>query len=357
MNDDTLRVAIVGCGRMGQIYAEAYTTYPDTQIVGIVDSNPERRAAVGKRFEARVFGSVEDLLKNGTPDVVSIVTPVREIKEAVIACAEAGVKGISTEKPIAGILSDADEMVEVCEERGVIFAGGNLQCAMHEVQEAASRIHAGDFGEIIGVGLHGFGHEISGGGCQAISVLRLFTHADVEEVVAWGTPEEMLSGETDDGLDFYGKYRMTNGLECPFFGIEMPMRGVDIWTDDTLIRWDWASPKIFRGFDAKGRRVQIDPAYAHYEWNEYGYLTGCLRSFIAAVRGEGELWISGHDLRQALEVAIATKQSAELGCVPVRLPLQDRTLKLLPKPYRWVGGDLTGRPQSVEEAAGKRKGN
>ena len=42
MNDTSYRVAIIGCGRMGQNYAEAYTTYPDTQIIAIVDANAHR---------------------------------------------------------------------------------------------------------------------------------------------------------------------------------------------------------------------------------------------------------------------------------------------------------------------------
>ena len=78
-------------------------------------------------------------------------------------------------------------MVEACAARGVVFAGGNLQRAMNEVQEAASRLHAGEFGEITGASIHGFGGEISGGGCQHISVLRLFTTAEVAEIIAWGT--------------------------------------------------------------------------------------------------------------------------------------------------------------------------
>ena len=35
-------VAIVGAGRMGQQYAMAYKTYPDTEIVAFVDPNVER---------------------------------------------------------------------------------------------------------------------------------------------------------------------------------------------------------------------------------------------------------------------------------------------------------------------------
>ena len=74
------------------------------------------------------------------------------------------------------------------------------------------------------------------------------------------------------------------------------------------------------------------------------------------MRGEGELWISGHDLRQALEVAIACKLSAQRANVPVSLPLEDRSLSLLPRPYRWVGGDASGKPQTAEEAEGKEPG-
>ena len=50
MSDTKHRVAIIGCGRMGQNYAEAYTTYPDTEIVAIVDANAQRRDVLGTRF-------------------------------------------------------------------------------------------------------------------------------------------------------------------------------------------------------------------------------------------------------------------------------------------------------------------
>jgi hypothetical protein len=72
------------------------------------------------------------------------------------------------------------------------------------------------------------------------------------------------------------------------------------------------------------------------------------------VRTGSELYISGHDLRQALEIAIACKLSAQLGDRSVKLPLEDRSLMLYPRPYRWLGGDATGLIQNPEEAAGKK---
>ena len=270
-----------------------------------------------------------------------------------IACAEAGVKGVSTDKPIAGILADADAMVEACASRGVVFAGGNLQRAMNEVQEAAQRIVSGEFGKLKGASVHGFGGEISGGGCQHISVLRLFTNAEVDEVIAWGTPADALEQEDDEGLIIHGAFHLTSGIETLVFGTSTTCRGVDVWSEDALIRWDWAPPEIFKGYNEHGKRIPIDPEYTAYPWNEFGYLTGSIRSFLAAIEGAGEPWITGHDLRQALEVAIAAKHSARLGSVPVRLPLADRSLFLYPRSYRWLGGDATGRPQSREEAAGQ----
>ena len=35
MDETKYRVAIIGCGYMGQKYVEAYHTYPDTEIVAI----------------------------------------------------------------------------------------------------------------------------------------------------------------------------------------------------------------------------------------------------------------------------------------------------------------------------------
>lgn len=353
MSDSKYKVAVIGCGRMGQVYAEAFATYPDTEVVAIAEFSEARRAAVGERFGVKaLFPDAESLLKEVVPDLVSVVTPGKYTKDAVVACAEAGVKGVSAEKPFGGKLEDADEMVEACAARGVVFAGGNLQRAMNEVQDAASRIRQGQFGALQGASIHGFGGEISGGGCQHISVMRLLTDAEVAEVIAWGEPGELLSGETDEGIMIHGVFRMTSGIDCVVFGTPTPLRGVDVWSDEGLVRWDWAPPQLFKGFDSKGTRVEVEADYPDYRWSEFGYLTGSLRSFIGAVNGEGKPWVTGHDLRQALEVAIAAKLSAASGSRPVKLPLEDRSMSLLPRTYRWLGGDLDGNPQSIEEASG-----
>ena len=126
--DEKYTVALIGCGRLGQHYAEVYQTLPNTELVAIAEYNPERRQAVGERFGVRaLYQDAQDLFRHMVPDIAAVVLPGKYIKEAVIAAAQAGVKGVSTDKPIEARLSDVDAMIEECTARGVVFAGGNLQ--------------------------------------------------------------------------------------------------------------------------------------------------------------------------------------------------------------------------------------
>ena len=362
------KVAIIGCGRLGQHYATAYSTYTDTEIVAIAEFNKERRIAVGQRFGVKnLYQDAESLLKEIVPDIGVVVTPTKWMKESVIACAEAGVKGVSTDKPIAASLSDADAMVDSCKSNGVVFAGGNLPRAHNHVQEAAKWLREGKYGEIQGAIVSSIGNCISGQGVQWISALRLFMNSEVGEVMCWGQPESNVYSEDDEMLS-NGIFSMTNGVNVPFYGtsiddsVKTKIRkhdgvkathkmGLDVWTEDSLIRWFWDSVEIYKGFDKNGKRILTDPEFSPWKWQEFGYMTSSIRSLIKSIETGSELAVSGHDLRQALEVAIAMKLSAQKGNVPIKLPLVDRTHTLIPEIYRWIGGDQTGNIQSVEEAS------
>jgi len=362
-----LRVGVVGCGRMGQYFAEAYQRMPDTELAAIAEWNDERRKLVGERFRVKaLFKDAPAMMRDQKLDLVAIITPTKFMNEAVLVAAEAEVAGISTDKPIAAKLADADEMVQACEKRKIVFAGGNLQRARWQTQVVAQRLRAGQYGKIVGAAVHGYGGEISGGGCQHVSMLHLLTGAEVSEVMAWGYPVKALERDDDQGLMINGRWRLSNGLECPVFGDRDPLSGVEVWTDrGTSVRWSWNAPRIFEQAGRNGSRKEVDAAYPPFPWKHIfekpplrpddDYLVASIRSFVDTVhlrRPSSSLFISGKDLRQALEVAIACKQSARQGNASVPLPLADRSLALLPSPYRWLGGDAVGSVQTLEEAAG-----
>ena len=66
--DEKYTVAIIGCGRLGQHYAEVYQTLPNTELVAIAEYNPERRQAVGERFGIRaLYQDAQDLFRHIVP--------------------------------------------------------------------------------------------------------------------------------------------------------------------------------------------------------------------------------------------------------------------------------------------------
>ena len=351
MADAKYTVGIIGGGRLGQHFAEVYQTLPNTEVVALAEINPERLRIVGERFGIKaLYRDADAMFRDVVPDLAAVVLPGKYIKDAVVASAQAGVRGVSTDKPIGACLADVDEMVDVCAERDVVFAGGNLQRALASVQEAAAWLRAGEYGELRGASVHAWGGEISGGGCQHIAVLRLLAQAEVTEVVAWGTPDEALQSECDSGLIINGRFGLSNGLTCPVFGEPTPQRGVDVWTDDALVRWDWGPPDVYHGFDERGARTRVDRPYTPVQYPRFTYLGTSILSFLDVVENGGDLAVSGHDLRQSLEVAIAAKYSALWGSVPLELPLEDRSLTLYPRDYRWLGGDQSGNPQTDRDA-------
>jgi predicted dehydrogenase len=186
------RVAIVGAGRMGQEYALAYAAFPETTVVAFVDPNEQRTRAVCELHPGSSwYPTVEAMCAAVKPDVVSVVTPAKYMKDAVIAAAVSpGIQAVQCDKPFGGPLADCDEMVQACADAGVIFAGGNLQRAMGEVQHAAGLLRSGQFGNIVGAAMHSWQGEILGGGCQHVAVLRLLADAEVSSVTAWFDPAQ-----------------------------------------------------------------------------------------------------------------------------------------------------------------------
>lgn len=79
-------------------------------------------------------------------------------------------------------------------------------------------------------------------------------------------------------------------------------------------------------------------------WNQAGgtMFDPTIQRLVNSFRTGEEPLSSGHDYRQALEIAIALKLSALQGHRRVELPLTDRSLRAYPHLYRLNGGDRAG---------------
>lgn len=118
-----MKVAIIGCGGMGNVHAAAYAKIPGVDIVGVCDIVPELAEALAGKTGATVYASFEDMLAQSECEAVSITLPSHLHKDYSIQAAKAG-KHVICEKPIALQLEDAAEMIRVCEANNVrLFVG------------------------------------------------------------------------------------------------------------------------------------------------------------------------------------------------------------------------------------------
>lgn len=120
----TIRCGVVGVGRMGRHHARLYTKVDGAELIGVVDANPERRAAVTEEYGGAPCASVEELLELGV-DAVTIAVPTvahRAMAEPLLA---AGVACL-IEKPLAPNVSEARALAQLAETHGAILQVGHV---------------------------------------------------------------------------------------------------------------------------------------------------------------------------------------------------------------------------------------
>jgi predicted dehydrogenase len=112
--DKTLRAGVIGLGLLGNSHCQYLADSESTELVAAAEVREQAAAAAEAKFGIKVFGDYRDMLSGEALDLVVVATPDSLHKEPVIACAEAGVKFIVVEKPLATNVSDGQEMLGAC---------------------------------------------------------------------------------------------------------------------------------------------------------------------------------------------------------------------------------------------------
>jgi predicted dehydrogenase len=120
-----VKVGIIGIGFIGAVHAEAYKRIKDAELVAVVDKEEVKGKEFAKKFGVRSYMDVGDLLKAEDVDAIDICTPTYSHLDIVKKAANAG-KNIFCEKPIALLLEDADEMINVTKKNNVKAMVGHV---------------------------------------------------------------------------------------------------------------------------------------------------------------------------------------------------------------------------------------
>lgn len=115
------RIGIIGCGGIANgKHLPSLGKINDVQLAAFCDIIPERAEEAAAKYGiegAKVYTDYKELLKDGSLDIVHVLTPNDSHADISIAALEAG-KHVMCEKPMAKTAADARRMVEAARRTG-----------------------------------------------------------------------------------------------------------------------------------------------------------------------------------------------------------------------------------------------
>ena len=156
-----MRVAVVGLGYWGpQLVRNLYES-PHAELAAVCDMRTDTLEQIGRRYPTvRRTTDFAEILADDTIEAVVIATPISTHYNLGRAALEAG-KHTFVEKPLAGSLSEATELMRVAEELELVLMPGHTFLYSPPVQAIRDLIVSGELGEIyfismsrVNLGLH-----------------------------------------------------------------------------------------------------------------------------------------------------------------------------------------------------------
>ncbi len=371
-----LKVGIIGAGGIAKAHLEGYLSFPEQcEVVALCDIDLSAAEARKKEFgldSARVYDNVEELLADGTLDLVSITTPPSAHAANTVAALEAGVN-VLVEKPMAPSLEECDRMIAARDASGKLLgvvAQNRFRDDMTTLKEA---LDSGLIGSISHISVNSAWSrslpyydlwwrgtwQSEGGGCtlnHAIhhldltmwlagrpnSVTAVLTNAqhgnaEVEDLSVAILAYDRALGEITSSVDHHGEdqYIVVQGERAR---VSQPWKAV---ADSFL-------PNGFPSGSNDELVAELDAlAEAHVPLEYVGH-TGQISDFLDALENSREPAITAEDGRNAIELVTAIYESGIEGRT-VALPLSNED------PYYYSGALVERAPHFFEKTAAVRK--
>jgi predicted dehydrogenase len=344
------RAAVIGLGRMGSTYddelhpggttffpyahAPSYVTTAGVELVAGADPHDEQRSIFGNRWglaAGHLYADYREMLAQEQLDIVSVCTTARLRAEIVQTVAQAGVKAIWAEKPLALSLAEADAMVAACREHGVQMAVNCSRRWNPFFAETRRMIAAGELGELLQITAYGQ-CGLSHNGSHLIDSVRYLAGGEVSWV--FGEMESDAAAAGDEDLMGNGYLAFDNGVRA--YLRSMPT-GVASWEFDVL--GSAGRVRLVAGCQeleltkliangANGRGVSAKVPFP-LPRQIPGTGVTIVEDILNAIDSGQPPRCSGDDGLAALEIAMALRESHRRGGVKVALPLADRSLRML----------------------------
>ena len=349
----TYRVGVIGCGRMaGTIddeidwdhpdfvlpygHAPGYAAVAETEVVAAADIDAAKRDAWCERFGVPGrYDDYREMIDGESLDIVSLTTHANVRAAPLIYAAEAGVRGIYSEKALCVSAAELDAIVAACEAHGTHLVYGAMRRYWAGFQAARDLLDSGTLGTVGsvllgatgGAAFHTHSHFIDAGlyllgDPEPVAVQALLRGRDGADLAVDEDSAGGLSIDVDPGIDF-AIVDFDNGarLSCT----HLPYSEVEVVCESGILR-SHGDSSGYRARRSESRYVWHDVPFP--AWEARSGTVAIIRDLIGAIESGQPGRSSVHTARRGTEILFGMVASHHRGGVRVELPLHERQIRV-----------------------------
>jgi predicted dehydrogenase len=142
-----IRVAVVGLGKMGMSHLALVRAHPEVELAAVCDSSNYILKVLEKYTGVATYSDYEKMLRDVDLDAVFIATPTRTHARMVRSALASNVN-VFCEKPLTLSTADAEALVSLSTERGLVTQVGYHNRFVGAFREVKALLDAGALGTV-----------------------------------------------------------------------------------------------------------------------------------------------------------------------------------------------------------------
>ncbi len=146
MDSKKYNIAILGCGKVAHLHAQAIKNLPNAQLAAVWSRTRQTAVDFASQHGTEAFDTIPEMAKNQQIDLAIVCTPHPFHREPAIAAAREGIH-VLAEKPLASTLEDCDAMINACNNSGVHLGVISQRRWYAPVKRVKEAIQAGKIGK------------------------------------------------------------------------------------------------------------------------------------------------------------------------------------------------------------------
>lgn len=146
MKNNKFNIAILGCGKVAHLHAQAIQNLPDANLAAVWSRTKNTAQEFASDYETKAFENISEMVKEAKIDLAIVCTPHPFHSEPATEAALAGAN-ILVEKPLASTIEDSDAIIEACKNSGVKLGVISQRRWYAPVMRVKKAIDAGKIGK------------------------------------------------------------------------------------------------------------------------------------------------------------------------------------------------------------------